>query len=62
MGAIAAKFRGPVDPSLPPFVALADNMKSDVWGAGEMGGGLAGLGARVAHDFPERAGVLPRPP
>jgi hypothetical protein len=37
MGSIAAKFRGPVDPSLPAFVALADSMKADVWGSGNMG-------------------------
>lgn len=37
MGSIAAKFRGPNDPSLPAFVGLADKWKSDVWGAGQMG-------------------------
>jgi hypothetical protein len=37
MGSIAAKFRGPIDPTLPSFVALADSMKADVWGAGHMG-------------------------
>ena len=38
MGSIAAKFHGSNDPSLPPFVALADSLKADVWGAGHMGG------------------------
>ena len=38
MGSIAAKFRGPNDPSLPAFVGLADSWMSDVWGAGHMGG------------------------
>jgi hypothetical protein len=38
MGSIAARFRGPNDPSLPAFVGLADSWKSDVWGAGQMGG------------------------
>jgi len=37
MGSIAAKFHGANDPSLPPFVALADSLKADVWGAGHMG-------------------------
>ena len=37
MGSIAAKFRGPNDPSLPAFVGLADSWTSDVWGAGDMG-------------------------
>jgi hypothetical protein len=38
MGSIAAKFRGPNDASMPAFVGLADSWKSDVWGAGHMGG------------------------
>ncbi len=37
MGSIAAKFRGPNDPSLPAFVGLADSWKADVWGAGNLG-------------------------
>jgi hypothetical protein len=37
MGSVAAKFRGPNDPDLPPFVGLADSWKADVWGAGHMG-------------------------
>lgn len=37
MGSIAAKFRGPNDPSMPAFVGLADSWTSDVWGAGHMG-------------------------
>lgn len=37
MGSIAAKFRGPNDPSMPAFVGLADSWKADVWGAGHMG-------------------------
>jgi hypothetical protein len=37
MGSVAAKFRGPNAPGMPPFVALADSMKADVWGAGHMG-------------------------
>ena len=38
MGSIAAKFRGPNVAGMPPFVGLADSWKSDVWGAGHMGG------------------------
>jgi hypothetical protein len=37
MGSVAAKFRGPNDPAMPPFVALADSLKADVWGAGHLG-------------------------
>lgn len=37
MGSIAAKFKGPNNPAMPAFVALADAMKADVWGAGHMG-------------------------
>lgn len=37
MGSIAAKFRGPNDPQMPPFVGLADSWAADVWGAGHMG-------------------------
>ena len=37
MGSLAAKFRGPNDPAMPPFVALADSLKADVWGAGHLG-------------------------
>ena len=38
MGSIAAKFRGANAPEMPGFVALAPSLKSDVWGAGHMGG------------------------
>jgi uncharacterized protein (DUF1501 family) len=37
MGSIAAKFRGANAPGLPGYIALADSMKSDIWGAGHMG-------------------------
>lgn len=37
MGAVAAKFRGANAPGIPGFIALADSMKSDIWGAGQMG-------------------------
>ena len=38
MGAIASKFRGPNAPGIPGYVALADSLVSDIWGAGHMGG------------------------
>ncbi len=37
MGSVAAKFRGSNVQGMPPFVALADSMKADIWGAGHMG-------------------------
>jgi hypothetical protein len=38
MGSIAAKFRGANAPGIPGYIALADSLVSDVWGAGHMGG------------------------
>lgn len=40
MGSVAARFRGPNDPALPPFVGLADPplWLADVLGAGPLGG------------------------
>lgn len=38
MGSIAAKFRGANAPGIPGYVALADSLVSDIWGAGHMGG------------------------
>src|SRR5438105_15932026 len=37
MGSIAAKFRGPNVPSMPPFVGLAGNFQGQVYGAGNLG-------------------------
>jgi hypothetical protein len=37
MGSIAAKFRGANAPGIPGYVALADSLPSDIWGAGHMG-------------------------
>ena len=37
MGSIAAKFRGPNHPDLPPFVGLAPSWAADVWESGHMG-------------------------
>jgi hypothetical protein len=41
MGSIAAHFRGPNNPGMPPFIGLADKWKSDVWGAGSLGAPFA---------------------
>ncbi len=38
MGSIAAKFRGANAPGIPGYVALADSLTADIWGAGHMGG------------------------
>jgi hypothetical protein len=38
MGSIAAKYRGANAPGIPGYVALADSLVSDIWGAGDMGG------------------------
>jgi len=37
MGSIAARFRGANAAAMPPFVALADSMVADVYGAGHLG-------------------------
>ncbi len=37
MGSVAAKFRGTNRPGMPPFVALANSMVADVYGAGDLG-------------------------
>ena len=56
MGSIAAKFRGPINPALPAFVGLAESWKSDVWGAGHMGGAYEPVsGSELASQF-----ALPR--
>jgi hypothetical protein len=38
MGSIAAKYRGANAPGIPGYIALADSLAADVWGAGHMGG------------------------
>ena len=58
MGSIAAKFRGPNDPTLPAFVGLADSWAADVWGAGDMGAAFAPVkGGDLAGQFALPAGV-----
>lgn len=52
MGSVVAKFRGPNDPGMPAFVALADSMVADVWGAGVLGSDYAPVqGAQLAGRF-----------
>jgi hypothetical protein len=41
MGSVAANFRGANVQGMPAFVGLADSWRSDVWGAGHMGGAFA---------------------
>ncbi len=37
MGSVAARYRGANQPGMPAFVALADDMVSDIYGAGDLG-------------------------
>lgn len=37
MGSVAAKFRGPNRPGMPPYVALANSQVADIYGAGDLG-------------------------
>ena len=62
MGSVAAKFRGANQPGLPPFVALANSMVADVYGAGDLGQQYAPLdGMRVDGKFSLPKGVeVPR--
>ena len=46
MGSVAAKFRGPNETNMPPFVGLADSWVSDVWEAGNMGRTFAPVNGR----------------
>ena len=62
MGSVAAKFRGANDPGMPPFVALANSIVADVYGAGDLGQKYAPLdGMRVDGKFSLPKGVeVPR--
>lgn len=58
MGSVAARFRGPNDPSLPAFVGLADSWAADVWGAGHMGSAFEPVkGGELAGRFALPRGV-----
>jgi len=62
MGSVAAKFRGPNHPGMPAFVGLADTWRSDVYGAGHLGGAHEPVnGKEVAGRFSLPQGVnVPR--
>jgi hypothetical protein len=62
MGSVAAKFKGPNRPGMPPFVALANSMVADVYGAGDLGQQYEPLdGMRVDGKFSMPKGVeVPR--
>lgn len=62
MGSIAAKFCGAHKPGMPPFVALANSMVADVYGAGDLGQQYEPLdGMRVDGKFSMPKGVeVPR--
>ena len=62
MGSVAAKFRGANNSGMPPFVALANSMVADVYGAGDLGQQYAPLdGMRVDGKFSLPKGVeVPR--
>src|SRR3990172_3282757 len=60
MGSVAAKFRGANLPGVPPFVALADSMVSDIYGAGQLGNAyepLEGMKVRGRFGMPKGVGV-----
>jgi hypothetical protein len=58
MGSVAAKFRGPNDPSMPAFVGLAESWAADVWGAGPMGTAVEPVkGGELAGRFELPRGV-----
>ena len=62
MGAVAARFRGANQPGMPPYVALADSMVADIYGAGDLGQAFEPLdGVRVNGRFSLPKGVeVPR--
>jgi len=60
MGSVVAKFRGANKPAMPAFVALANSMGSDVYGAGQLGNNfepLNGVDIKGKFDMPQGVGV-----
>lgn len=58
MGSVTAKFRGPNQPGMPGFVALADSLGSDCYGAGELGNQYEPLdGMKVQGRFSLPTGI-----
>lgn len=62
LGSLAAKLRGPNDPSMPAFVGLADSWVADVWEAGDLGNQFAPVkGQELAGKFAHPTGIaVPR--
>ena len=62
MGSVAAKFHGPNSPGMPPYVALANSLVADVYGAGDLGQEYEPLdGVRVEGRFAMPQGLdIPR--
>ncbi len=62
MGAVAARFRGANQPGMPPWVALADSMVADIYGAGDLGQTYEPLdGVRINGRFSLPKGIeVPR--
>lgn len=58
MGSVAAKFHGPNRPGMPPYVALANSMVADIYGAGDLGQAYEPLdGLNVNGRFGLPAGI-----
>jgi arylsulfatase A-like enzyme len=62
MGAVAARFRGPNQPGMPPWVALANSLAADIYGAGDLGQAYEPLdGVRINGRFSLPKGIeVPR--
>lgn len=62
MGSVAARYHGANRQGMPPFVALADSMVSDIYGAGDLGQPFEPLdGVRAAGRFAMPQGIeVPR--
>ena len=62
MGAVAARFRGANQPGMPPWVALANSMVSDIYGSGDLGQPYEPLdGVRINGRFSLPKGIeVPR--
>ncbi len=58
MGSVAAKFRGPNRAGMPAFVALANSMVADIYGAGDLGQAYEPLdGVRINGKFSLPKGI-----
>jgi hypothetical protein len=58
MGSVAARFRGANQSGMPPFVALANSMVSDIYGAGDLGQAWEPLdGVRINGKFSLPQGI-----